>query len=91
MDIKQSIQGGVDPYDMLEAIGDRLSTIHICDIKDNNQTAIIGQGAFDFEKFINTLKSKDIAAPVILELYSTDYDTMDELKQNYEYIKKLAR
>jgi sugar phosphate isomerase/epimerase len=91
LDIKQSIQGGVDPYDMLEAIGDRLSTIHICDIKDNNQTAIIGQGAFDFEKFINTLKSKDIAAPVILELYSTDYDTMDELKQNYEYIKKLAR
>lgn len=89
LDIKQSIQGGIDPYDILQAIGDRLSTIHICDIKSNNETAAIGKGIFDFEKFINTLKSKNISAPVILELYSKDYKTLDELKNNFEYIKSL--
>lgn len=91
LDIKQSMQGGISPYEMLDAIGDRLSTIHICDIKENNETAIIGKGNFDFEKFINTLKAKNIQAPVILELYSKDYSSMDELKQNFEYIKSLMR
>lgn len=89
LDIKQSVQGGADPYEMLDAIGDRLSTIHICDIKENNETAIIGKGNFDFANFINTLKTKNIQAPVILELYSKDYNSMDELKQNFDYIKSL--
>lgn len=89
LDIKQAIQGGADPYEMLDAIGDRLSTIHICDVKENNETAIIGKGFFDFEKFINVLKQKNIQAPIILELYSKDYNFMDELKQNFEYIKSL--
>lgn len=91
LDIKQSIQGGIDPYDILHAIGDRLSTVHICDIQNNNETAAIGEGVFDFEKLINTLKAKNIYAPVILELYSKDYQTLDDLKKNFEYIKHLIK
>jgi len=91
LDIKQSIQGGIDPYDILEAIGDRLSTVHICDIQSNNETAAIGKGIFDFEKLINTLKGKKINAPIILELYSKDYLTLDDLKKNFEYIKHLIK
>ncbi len=89
LDIKQSVQGGVNPYDILDAIGDRLSTVHICDIQSNNETAAIGKGTFDFEKLINTLKHKEVKAPIILELYSKDYDTLDDLKANFEYIKGL--
>lgn len=90
LDIKQSVQGGIDPYDILDAIGDRLSTVHICDIQGNNETAAIGKGIYDFKKLINTLKNKNIKAPVILELYSKDYQTLDDLKKNFEYIKMLA-
>lgn len=90
LDIKQAIQGDSNPYDMLEAIGDKLSTVHLCDIKENNETAAIGEGKFDFVKLINTLKKKASDIPVILELYSKDYQTLEKLEQNFKYIKSLC-
>lgn len=91
LDIKQALQGGIDPIEFLVSAKENISTIHICDVDSEGSPVMIGKGIYNFEKFFEKLKKENIQAPVFLELYSENFSSYDELKDCYNYIKDLAK
>ncbi len=89
LDVKQALLSGFDPLDYLDVMQETISTIHICDIKEGNVTALPGKGEFDFCKFFKAVSKYRIDAAVLIENYSKDYETLDDIKAAYAYVKSL--
>jgi len=80
LDVKQCLQAGFDPVDFLDAIGDRLSTVHLCDLDNDGNTCLPGRGIYDFGKLFVELNRRGLGhVPCLVEVYSKDYDSFDEL------------
>ncbi|MCL1944509.1 MAG: sugar phosphate isomerase/epimerase [Firmicutes bacterium] len=73
IDIKQAIQGGKDPIEFLKQCGDRISTIHLCDVGLDNIPCLPIDGTAKWDAIFNCIVQKGIKAPIMLELYSKDY------------------
>lgn len=86
LDIKQAMLSGVDVYDYIEDMGDNIRTIHICDLTENKKTCLPGQGVFDFYKFFDTLNNIGCKAPALLEVYSGNYQSYDELAKSIDFL-----
>ena len=86
LDVKQALQAGHDPVKFLDAMGNRISTIHLCDVDKNGETAIPGKGKFNFEKFFRELEKFNVNVPALVEVYAHDYKDLNELKSAYDYI-----
>lgn len=90
LDIKQAMQSGVSVYDYIQDMDDSIRTIHICDLDNNGRTCLPGKGQFDFYKFFDTLASKNITAPCLLEVYSGDYKDFGELSASLDYLREIS-
>ncbi len=86
LDIKQAMQSGVSVYEFLEDMGDSLSTVHACDYYPNGKLCVPGQGSFDFTELFAKLFEMGYDNPVLLELYSGDYNNLDQVKRGFEYL-----
>jgi sugar phosphate isomerase/epimerase len=90
VDIKQAVQAGHDPIDYIDVVGDRLSTVHICDVGYDNTPCLPLQGQVEFNKFFNHLVRKRIDVPIMMELYPSNYKNgLQDLVDCYESIKKI--
>lgn len=87
LDIKQAMQSGYSVYDYLKVMKGSLSTVHVCDYLPEGKLCMPGEGIFDFCKLFETLLNIGYKNPIMLELYSRDYDTFDEVKKAFEYLK----
>ena len=87
LDIKQALQSGFTPEKYFDAMGERLTNVHLCDY-NNGSTALPGKGTFDFEKFFDLLLSNGYRGDALIEVYSGDYNGYDELAQSYDYLQK---
>lgn len=90
LDIKQAMQSGVDVYDYIKDMGDCIRTIHLCDMTQNGKTCLPGKGVFDFYKFFETLGNIGCNAPCLMEVYSSDYKTYDELQESLDFLRKVS-
>ena len=90
LDIKQAMQSNVDVYDYIADMGDAIRTIHLCDMTEKGTTCLPGQGVFDFYKFFEKLGEINCQAPCLLEVYSGDYLTIDQLSQSLDYLRGVA-
>ncbi len=88
LDIKQAMQSGISVYDYLDDMGSSLSTVHVCDYSTEGRLCVPGEGCFDFVRLFSALLDKGYDNPVMLELYSGDYDNFDSVKKGYEYLIK---
>lgn len=65
-----------------------MSTVHLCDtVKDD--TLLPGKGKFNFEKLFRELDKRNVNVHIFIEVYSKDYKDTNELKDSYDYIRKL--
>lgn len=85
LDVKQALQSGFLPEKYIDAMGNRLTNVHLCDY-NNGKTALPGKGAFDFEKLFGVLLSSGYRGDAMIEVYSGDYDGYDELARSFEYV-----
>jgi sugar phosphate isomerase/epimerase len=88
IDLKQAIRSNVDIYDILESVGENIAHIHISDHTAQKDCLPIGKGILDVHKLINVLKSKGFDGAIMLELYRSNFSTLDELYQSYELLAK---
>ncbi len=86
LDVKQAVQAGHDPVKFIDAMGNRISTVHLCDVDKNGETAVPGQGKINFEKFFRELEKRNINVNMLIEVYSRDYKDLNELKQCYNFM-----
>lgn len=85
-DLKQAVRAGYNPYDILEAMGDRLKNIHINDFDENHTCLLPGNGIFDYLKFMQYLKQTQYKGDMLIEVYNYNYSNIGELKASREIL-----
>ena len=88
LDTKQAVRMGINPYDMVDLLGDRIAHIHLSDFDEKNDCQLVGKGKLNFVNFINKLKVYSYTGSIILELYSNGYSDVDELVCNFDLINE---
>ena len=86
LDVKQAAQSGYDPSDYLYMAKDRLVNIHLCDyIKAQNEIIprLPFEGHMDFNAIKEALTKTKYDEALILEVYSSNYTSLDHLRNNY--------
>ncbi len=82
LDIKQAVQSGysIDAY--IDAMGDKLDYVHLCDTVHENgfvEPRLPFAGEVDFKKMAQKLKQVGFSGDMTLEVYSNDFASDDEL------------
>lgn len=86
-DNKQAIRSGKDPFDYVEAMGNRIVNVHVSDFKQDGTMCLPGQGVFDFKRLNEMLVKQHAKTPIILEVYRNNYDIIDDLTESINYLK----
>jgi len=87
LDVKQCLQSGFDPIDYLDNMGDRLCTVHLCDIDKDGGTCLPGRGVYDFGKLFRELSKRGLGhVPKLVEVYSKDYKDIGQLVDSVRWL-----
>jgi len=91
LDVKQAARSGYSPLAFVDAVGERLVNLHLCDYRllpDGRSVPMMpGQGECDFCALKRALLEKGYGGPAFLEVYSDMYKTEAELLESLLYIK----
>lgn len=90
-DVKQSFRAGADPFEMLDAMGQKVRHVHVSDNDESHDCLISGQGTFDTAKLFDKLKSIEYDGAVLLEVYRHNFKEEKELFEGLEYIKQFVK
>ncbi len=92
LDLKQAARTGADPFDFLEAMGDRCVNVHLCDYTrtaDGVALGLPGRRSFDFARLFAALESNGYTGPAIVEVYSDAYESYEELFQSARALEQV--
>lgn len=87
LDTKQAVRAGENPLDFARELGNSICHVHISDHDTESDCKLVGTGQLGYEDFMSTLLSKGFDGSVVIELYHDGYKSLDELYDNYSYIK----
>ena len=87
-DVKQAVRGGISPFEMVQTMGSHLRHIHINDFDHDNNCVLPGKGCFDFDLFFDTIKNAGFDNDIIIEVYRSSFETLNELSDSYKFLKK---
>lgn len=91
LDFKQAARAGVDPLDMIEAMGAGLRHIHASDAAPGQNCLPVGRGELDFTGLLSAAGAKGFDGSVILELYSSSYRQQSELEQSVALLQQYVQ
>lgn len=92
LDIKQAARSGYSAEAYINAMGERLANLHVCDyrLENGNMTPFLpGRGECDFHGVKEALLRHNYSGPAFLEVYSDLYEDDAVLKGAYDYIKRI--
>lgn len=90
-DVKQCVRNDLDPFYMLDIMGRSIYHVHLSDHDKENICMLPGHGNFDFTKFFKRLKSLGFDKNVIIELYSNNFESSDDLINAKKYIEQILK
>ena len=70
----------------LKAIGNDLTTVHLCDYDEDRKLYIPGKGKFDFVELFKRLLDLGFNGSCLMEVYPQGYSTFEQLKESYNYL-----
>ncbi|MCI9456050.1 MAG: sugar phosphate isomerase/epimerase [Oscillospiraceae bacterium] len=91
LDIKQAVRSGYDPFQVLEAMGERIVHVHISDHSPEADCLLPGKGGFDFEKLVQKLEVIHHDLSLVLELYRSDFLDFQDLVNSYQFLKESGK
>ncbi|MDD3765947.1 MAG: sugar phosphate isomerase/epimerase [Eubacteriales bacterium] len=90
LDIKQAKRAGISPYEYIEVMGEGLVNLHLNDNNDTATCLLPGEGTVDFSEYFDYLKQKGYRGNAIIEVYNSNYKSLDQLKTSFDKTKKLC-
>ncbi len=84
-DIKQAIRAGVDIYEMIDAMGEKICNVHINDDK-NGMCVLPGKGTLDYNKILSKLNEYHYNGEYLIEVYSDCYEKNSEIFSAINYV-----
>lgn len=89
VDLKQARRSNVDPFRLLDIIGDRVVHLHVSDGDASCDCLPIGKGSFNFNYLFGELDKIKYDNAMIVELYRENYKSYDELALCANNMQKL--
>ncbi len=89
LDIKQAIRAGSSPESYVEAMGDALRNIHICDYNDRDTCLLPGKGDMNYYKFFELIKQKKYKNDIIIEIYSSNYVKLNDIIESGKFLQEI--
>jgi len=88
-DIKQARRSGY-PYGMyIKEMGSSIAYAHISDIDKNGNMCLPGRGVTNFKEVVARLLDVGFCGNIIIENYSDDYSSFEELSDSVAFVKSL--
>ena len=88
LDVKQAYRAGVSPFDMLDAMGDRVRHVHVLDTARDGSLCLPGQGTFDWLRLIRQLQRQGYDGAVILEPYEAQAKDEAALRGSLDFLRR---
>lgn len=88
LDIKQAYKAGLKPEAYINIMGDKMVNFHVNDIDKNRMCLLPGQGEVDYEELSCKFKEIGYNRICIIEVYSDNYISYEQLSKCREFLKK---
>lgn len=89
LDIKQCRRSGRNEFDFIRLLGEKIAQVHLSDCNNEYDCLPPGEGSYDFGKLFSSLKSAGYDNSAVIELYSGNYRSVDELRKAKAYLEKV--
>ena len=87
LDLKQAHRCGADPFEIAQAMGDRICHCHVSDWADKDHDCLpAGKGRFDFARLGSDLSEMGFSGAFIVELYRRNFGKIDELRESVNFL-----
>ncbi len=87
-DVKQMKKCGFDTPDFLDEFAPNIANIHVSDNNKAETCLPPGMGTYDFKGLFDTMKKFGYCGNYIIELYSQNFSSSEDIKKSYEYLVK---
>ncbi len=88
LDIKQARISGY-PYQVyLEDMRESIAYVHLSDVDEAGKLCLPGKGRLDLDELIKRLLDVGFDGALLIEAYEKDYQSIEELKNAYEYVQE---
>ena len=84
LDIKQAMQSGTDAFTYLEAMGERLVNVHVCDFDAEGVLYLPLKGEFDFRALFDRTRALPSVETAVIEVYDRSFSRLEELADSYK-------
>ena len=95
LDVKQAVRSGFDPIDFIQAVGERIVNVHLCDATTMENGAVRydmpGFGKYDFGKMFHTLSEYGYKGPAFIEVYSDMYEEIPTLYESRARMQRIVK
>ena len=91
LDIKQAMRAGCDPIAFVEAMGDRLCNVHICDWREDGTLCLPGEGCMDFAALMRALRRVGYDGPIVMEPYLRLIKSDEALLQSIAFMRNIMK
>ncbi len=89
LDIKQSLRAGVSPYEFISLLGENIVHTHLSDHNMKQDCIAPLLGEYDFASLFNKMEDIRYAGDYTVELYSTSYESEDEIFDSCDKLRRL--
>ena len=89
LDVKQARISGYDYREYLDAMNQRIKTVHLSDVDLDGKIRLPGKGVFDFEELFKRLRDVDFNGDMIIEVYKDDYGNESEITESLDYLNNI--
>jgi sugar phosphate isomerase/epimerase len=91
LDIKQSYKANISPDVYIDIMKNNLVNIHINDRDNANPCLLPGKGSVDYKSLLTGLKSIGYKGDGIIEVYSTNYNSLEELRDARNFVEAFVK
>ena len=85
-DLKQSVRCGLEPGEVISAMGSGLRHVHISDNDFAHDCLVPGRGKVEYKGLFGALKENGFDGSIIIELYRNNFKNISELVEGYEFL-----
>ena len=78
-DIKQAVRSGNNPYEMCEAMGDRIVHLHINDNDATHDCLLPSYGTMDYNRILRQMKEQNFNGRAVIEVYHSHFKSTVEV------------
>ncbi|HEX2985894.1 MAG TPA: sugar phosphate isomerase/epimerase [Caproiciproducens sp.] len=90
LDIKQAVRAGKNPFEMCDAMGERIVHVHLNDNDSKSDCLLPGFGCMNYKLLLEKLMSFGYAGDLILEVYRRSFHALSEISVSKQFIDKMV-